>query len=73
MIMFTHGKKKSFKKPGERKDEFTWDTCNAEIYINGFCPDLTNFDDKMIKLYEVTSKYEEIWQKKDLIQHLLMR
>ena len=33
--------------------------------LMGFVPDLTDFDDKMIKLYEVTSKYEEIWQKKD--------
>ncbi len=33
--------------------------------LMGFVPDLTGFDDKMIKLYEVTSKYEEIWQKKD--------
>ena len=33
--------------------------------LMGFVPDLTDFDDKMIGLYEVTSKYEEIWQKKD--------
>ena len=33
--------------------------------LMGFVPDLTDFDDKMIRLYEVTSKYEEIWQKKD--------
>ena len=33
--------------------------------LMGFVPDLTNFDDKMINLYEVASKYEEIWQKKD--------